>query len=308
MVIAARKCQDTGGHAPLRQMGVRWPMRPRLLPREGFFDGQRALPPADPADRKAPSASVRSTRNARQECAMDDTRFDRMTRRLEPAVSRRRLGVALSAFGLGASLGNAPQTEARKGRKKKPRCPPPEKPRCPDAAAPHWCASADACVPACPTGTAFNASACRCDCVVRRSCCQCTNGNANFCRTDIDDPTSCAGACSGGGIPFMPALRKADMTGSCTPSGRCEVTCAPTTCGTTDACKGGSGNCPGDLQCFQPLEGGPTRCGRPTQSGSCGCASHQQCADGHGIGAFCVQITGDACTCGGASAFCATQA
>lgn len=241
---------------------------------------------------------------------MDGQRFDRLTVRIDRSVSRRRLSSALGALGVAAGVGGVLDAEAKKGKKKPkcPRCPKVADPRCPNAAAPHWCASAGACVPACPTGTTFNASACRCDCVVLRSCCQCTGGSADFCRTDIDNPNACAATCGGGGVAFTPALRSADMTGSCTPFGRCEVTCQPTSCGTIDACKGGSGNCPGDLQCFQPLGGGPTRCGRPTLQGSCGCANHQQCADDHGIGSFCVQITGGECTCGQASTFCATQA
>lgn len=234
------------------------------------------------------------------------TSFDRMAVRVERAVSRRRLGPALGVLGLRASLGTSLPGAAKKKKKSKARCP---TARCPTAAAPHWCASAEVCVPACPTGSAFNADACRCDCVVRRSCCQCTNGSANFCRTDVDDPSSCAGLCGGGGIPFVPALASAGMTGSCTSGGRCEVTCQQSDCGVWDACKGEARNpCGGDLKCFQPLGGGPTRCGRPTLTGSCGCEGHQQCADGHGIGSFCVQITGGDCTCGGASTFCATQA
>ena len=39
------------------------------------------------------------------------------------------------------------------------------------------------------------------------------------------------------------------------------------------------------------------RCGHSTVTGSCGCTSHQQCADTHGVGAFCVAIEGGLCTC-----------
>jgi hypothetical protein len=56
------------------------------------------------------------------------------------------------------------------------------------------------------------------------------------------------------------------------------------------------------------LGGGPTRRGLAALTGSCGRANHQPCADDHGIGAFCVQITGGECTCGGADTFRATKA
>jgi hypothetical protein len=241
---------------------------------------------------------------------VDGERFDLLTVRISPAVSRRRLGASLGLLGLGASLGSSLETQAKKRKKpkKKPlRCPPGTDPRCPRAAAPHWCASAAACVPACPTGTRYDDAACSCECVVRRSCCQCTGGSSPFCRTDIDEGNQCALQCSGGNS-FFAAQKSLGMTGSCDTSGRCAVTCAPPSWGTTDACKGSPGGCQGDLKSFQPLGGGPTRCGRPTLTGSCGCASHQQCADAHGIGAFCVQITGGACVCNGADTFCATQA
>ena len=237
---------------------------------------------------------------------MDGHRFDHLTLQLTSLLSRRRVGQALAVAGLGASQGDVLEADAKKRKKKPGRS---NGPRCPQAAAPHWCASAETCAPACPTGTRFNETACRCDCVVQRSCCQCTNGSANFCRNDIDDPISCAALCGGGGVPFMPAIASVGMTGSCTPSDRCEVTCQQSGCGDWDACKGETRNpCGADLECFQPLGGGPTRCGRPTLTGSCGCVSHQQCADSHGIGSFCVQITGGECSCGGASTFCATQA
>lgn len=181
---------------------------------------------------------------------------------------------------------------------------------CPRAA-PHWCATAITCVPPCPVGMKYDLNTCSCECAVRRSCCQCTGGANPFCSTTIDDVNACVSECSSrnpGGTPFVASLASAGTTGVCGPVGRCELTCAPVS-GGVDACQtAGGAFCPGDLQRFQPLGGGPTRCGRPTDTASCGCTSHQQCADNHGIGAFCVSITGNRCQCGTENTFCATQA
>jgi hypothetical protein len=261
---------------------------------------------------------------------MDSNRFDAFARTLSAGRSRRGVtrlvgGLALAGpAALLALLGSDAKRKKRKKKKKKTRVTGCSSDRqctggrvcragsceCP-LAAPHWCGSANACVPACPTGMVFDPAFCGCDCAVRRSCCQCTGGNSPFCTTEIDNPIFCAAECSQrnpGGTPFIPALASADMTGTCNASGRCDVTCAPVSF-TTDACQQSGGRCQGDLQPFQPLGGGPPRCGRSTNPiPSCGCTSHQQCADNHGAGAFCVQITGNQCNCGGASTFCATQA
>ena len=79
-------------------------------------------------------------------------------------------------------------------------------------------------------------------------------------------------------------------------------------CGVADACKVDKGTCGNGGKCFQPLGGGPTRCGQSTGevgAPSCGCTSHQQCVTNHGAGAFCVTFTPGGCTCGGATTFCA---
>lgn len=55
---------------------------------------------------------------------MDGHRFDRMTRQLGHALSRRRFGAVLAALGLGANLGLTAGTAAKKKKKKKPKpCP-----------------------------------------------------------------------------------------------------------------------------------------------------------------------------------------
>lgn len=177
---------------------------------------------------------------------------------------------------------------------------------CP-VAAPHWCAGAETCVPACPTGANFVPDSCECRCAERQSCCQCMGGSAPFCDTTINDPTSCASLChlnNPGGAPFY---ADGTMTGRCGDGGQCLVTCAPVS-GGRDACQSTQRSCLGDLLAFQPLGGGPTRCGRRPATPTCGCTSHQECADTHGVGAFCASITGPLCTCDDATSFCATQA
>lgn len=258
---------------------------------------------------------------------MDDIRFDALARSLILGSSRRhltRLAGGLTLAGVPMLAGEPPVAAKRKKKKKKPHpptggcssgCPGGQVCRagaceCPQAA-PHWCASANTCVPACPTGMVFDQGSCGCECAVKRSCCECRGGASPFCTTDINDPNQCAAACGQGGLPFFAAWTAAGQTGVCGASNRCDLTCSPVTRREEfDACKGGGDcQCRGDLKCFQPLGGGPLRCGRSTNPApSCGCTSHQQCADNHGIGAFCVQITGNQCSCGGASTFCATQA
>jgi hypothetical protein len=271
---------------------------------------------------------------------MDDAHFDALARALTEGRSRRGLTHLIGGLVLVGSQASFAQAAAKKRKKKKVTPPGGCQRNCagkdcgPDGcggscgecnggrscrggmcecphAAPHWCPSADACVPVCPTGMKFDPATCSCNCALARSCCECRGGSSPFCRNDISDPIQCANLCTGGGVPFLAAIASTGQTGVCGASNRCDVTCAPVSRREEfDACKGGPDcQCPGDLKCFQPLGGGPLRCGRSTDpTPSCGCTSHQQCADNHGIGAFCVQITGNRCTCGEASTFCATQA
>lgn len=183
---------------------------------------------------------------------------------------------------------------------------------CGQAAAPHWCAAASACVPACPTGMVFDPALCTCDCI-ERSCCQCTGGSNPFCDYGYASFQRCSIDCSlvnpGGTSNFSAGVVDGrPRTVTCSAAGRCDnVTCFATDfCSGADACKGGTVQCSGGRSCFQPLGGGPTRCGKPTVTTSCGCTSHQQCANAHGAGAFCAQITGSACSCQGATSFCVT--
>jgi hypothetical protein len=183
---------------------------------------------------------------------------------------------------------------------------------CPQAAAPHWCASANACVPACRTGLIFDPARCTCECI-ERSCCQCTGGNNPFCSYSTSTLGQCTVNCQtinpGGTSRFTSGIDAGSARTVTCRGGLCEITCSQADrCRGEDACKGEDVNCgPGGGHCFQPLGGGPTRCGIPTATSSCGCASHQQCANAHGAGAFCVEITGPDCRCGGSATFCAIQ-
>jgi hypothetical protein len=79
---------------------------------------------------------------------------------------------------------------------------------------------------------------------------------------------------------------------------RREITCAPAS-SYVDICQQDGGRQQGDLLSFQPLGGDRSAVAGQRRPGSCGCTSHQQCADSYGAGAFCVAITGSCGTCGG---------
>lgn len=271
---------------------------------------------------------------------MDANAFDALLRSFARALPRRRGLRLVAGVGLAGLLGldlqsSSAKKKRRKKRKKKgkkqtggsqppppsllpppspPSPPPPPSPRCPQPANPHFCPSANSCVPACPSGQVFDEASCTCGCVPR-TCCSCRGGSAPFCSHSFPDYVSCETSCEQinpghTGSSFFEAFHAGNTyTATCTagPMGPgCAHTCQSHDCAGNDACQGAEGSCPGGGQCFQPLGGGPTRCGKPTATSSCGCTSHQQCADNHGAGSFCVSITGGACTCGGATAFCAT--
>ncbi len=259
---------------------------------------------------------------------MDGSRFDTLTRALTTARSRRGLGQLLGALAVGSALGqmSLPDAEARRRKKKKrkkankggqsspppnppaPPAPPVPPPSCPQAAAPHWCASARSCVPACPEGKVFDSATCTCVCLAQ-PCCQCVGGNNPFCSATSPSREACADEC---------VRRNPNHIGTLYPEGSgasyacfgpeiCVASCTPDACNGADACQGGANPCHGAGACFQPLGGGPTRCGISAGPASCGCTNHQQCANAHGIGAFCAAITGPSCGCpaGAGSSFCA---
>jgi hypothetical protein len=87
---------------------------------------------------------------------------------------------------------------------------------------------------------------------------------------------------------------------------RCLPVCGSSEiCGVADHCKGNFATC-GYGRCFQPLGGGPTRCGN-SFTGFCGCGSDQECQALHGAGTFCVTFDPQlGCNCGpGVTTFCA---
>jgi hypothetical protein len=250
---------------------------------------------------------------------MDPTMFDTLVRFLSRTPSRRAaarhlVGSFLAAWlGQGASPAPIAAKKGGKGKKRKKQrdrqplpAPPPS--LCPQPANPHWCAGPNICVPACPSGTVFDPLTCMCPCR-RQMCCLCSGGSNPFCSHAYATNDACAAACAGqnpdGGALFFGG---SGMTVACAP-GHCAFTCQPDSCAGVDACLGSPGNCFRGGQCYQPLGGGPTRCGVPTPTGSCGCTSHQQCADAHGPGAFCVTFDPEYgfCTCGegGPTTFCA---
>ena len=122
--------------------------------------------------------------------------------------------------------------------------------------------------------------------------------------------------CMDTGSLCLDTFQTCDFTSECPPGtlchpcgvgGRCPpVSVCLGSCDGADACLGGFGACPGGGQCWQPLAGGPTRCGTIAPA-SCGCTSDTQCEDAnHAVGAFCATfVPGGACTCGDArTTFC----
>ena len=66
--------------------------------------------------------------------------------------------------------------------------------RCPQAAAPHWWASANTWVPACPTGRVFDATSSTCQ-WAGRPCCACRGGSKPFCSYAYATSDDCFDAC-----------------------------------------------------------------------------------------------------------------
>jgi hypothetical protein len=275
---------------------------------------------------------------------MDGSRFDALSRALVTAHSRRGLTRLLSRLVIGgplAILGLTETTAKRKKHKKKkrdgatapppaspPSPPPPESPPSPPP-------------PCVPTSRAATCTGAPCGSVRTNNCgrtvsCDCTRGfnclpNGTCARACSLD-TQCDGCsgdvvCSrvnteglqhcvviGGGlcVTFQPC----NDTSECSRGTQCQLctdvlrVCVPVSactgdCAGADACLGGTGTCPGGGRCWQPLGGGPTRCG-VIAPGSCGCTSDLQCEQEHGTGAFCVTFEpGGDCTCGTAqTTFC----
>jgi hypothetical protein len=147
------------------------------------------------------------------------------------------------------------------------------------------------------------------------TCQDCISGHE--CGSDANGECDCRGD-RGESCVTQTARAKVPTCDDCPPNWGCAggggqelVSCYPPCgsseiCGVADACKVDKGTCGRGGKCFQPHGGGPTRCGAPTVTGSCGCTSDQECVANHGSGAFCVEITGGLCTGCAAGTFCAT--
>jgi hypothetical protein len=269
---------------------------------------------------------------------MDGSRFDAFSRSLVTSPSRRGALRLLAGSALSGLLTWDPQSADAKKKPKVTLChqgqtisvskkakkkhlkhgdtlgacapAPPPGPRCPQPAAPHFCASANTCVPACPSGAIFDAASCTCVCTAPSACCQCANG-ACFQGPEVATDEACSDKCrsvESSNQNWESAQGETyERTVVCSAAGRCTETCRAVTCGTANACTA-SAACVGGGQCFQPDGGGPSRCGEVGPS-SCGYTSHQQCADAFGQGAFLVRFTPNArCHCGAGSpltTFCA---
>ena len=258
---------------------------------------------------------------------MDGPQFDRLTQRLSGAFSRRRFGALLTVLGVGAGL-RAPNAEAAKKKKKKKKkkrtggtgtptstTTLPPGPSCTDGikngketdidcGGPDCspCASGRTCtrVLDCTSGHC-SAGICRI-CSEERHCASDINGSclcdpgSGTCISQRSIEVGNCNACPEGWV-CRPGF---DLTFFCSP-----VCASSDSCGTGDFCKGefqGCGQAGG--VCFQPLGGGPSRCSTSISS-TCGCTSDQDCSSRFGASAFCATFSGNICTCGASTTFCA---
>jgi len=272
---------------------------------------------------------------------MDPTSFDRLSRTFAAALSRRRLAGLLRGLPFAVLLPVLAEeaTEAKKKKKKKkgkpatpvspssppgspssppgspPVSPPPPPNPCPQAAAPRFCASANAgagvCLPACAAGKVFDAASCTCVCAQEETCCSCvrTSDSNILCFRGVADRGACNSECAADGGSDVKFAGGPGLSARCaSDSNACEETCVTdTVCGTANECDGITSCAGGGGNCTQPLGGGPTRCATGVSVVGCGCTSHQYCVDRNGPGAFCVDASrcGDISCPGGATTFCA---
>jgi hypothetical protein len=148
-----------------------------------------------------------------------------------------------------------------------------------------------ACLPSCGVGKARRPN---CSCCIQHAFPD--RGNYEDCCSRSSTNGLCAGSAPGNDCDSHLDC----MSGHCADR-HCSCLAGQDSCqNDTTTCLGGDG------YCYQPVEGGPTRCGK--SAASCGCTNDQQCAINFGAGSFCVQITGPDCTCGagGPTTFCAT--
>jgi hypothetical protein len=212
---------------------------------------------------------------------MDGAAFDRLTRSFRVRPSRRGLLAGLSG-GLTALLpllrdpaSPARSKKRKKGKRKKKEI------SCAGKTDGTRCGSGKEC-----SGG---------KCARRPSCTPIHEEPPNFVECD----KCCAGVCISG----SPDCGLGGIGDRCHSNDDCFASdcigfvCTPRFCPAGfDACKSPAGCGSFGGQCFQPIGGGPTRCGE--SAGTCGCTSHQQCVTNHGQGAFCVRITGGRCDCG----------
>ena len=216
---------------------------------------------------------------------MDASGFDRLTRALTIAPSRRGIVHALAGTALGGLLvlvaGH--DTSAKQCKKTCGRCK-----RCNR--------KTGECKPR--TGPCGTCRRCKKGkCVVENNGVSC--GTDKICRNGVCC-TPCGDACCRKGELCADAASSACRIGR----GSCKVgddICSanqPIPCGPA----GGSIN--NSCACFTS-KSGATRCGDSTES-SCGqCTTDEECETGFGLGAFCINDTGAGCLCATGEGFCA---
>jgi hypothetical protein len=273
---------------------------------------------------------------------VDPTAFDHLSRTVAAGHSRRRLMGLLSGALAAVIPGRDPDAarrrqrhrhgahvEGKKGKRRKkkraatiplvsppPASPPPVPPPPPPTSciepAEHFCASDEVCVPECPSGKVYDEGSCSCVCAQQQTCCYCRCQNNTFsCFPGVLTEAACKATCGTfcGEDPSVVDISFAGGSGSDAAcnfgTDTCDVTCqADTVCGKVDLCMGNVTTCGQGGKCFQPLGGGPTRCGELVLEPRC--TTHADCAS-LGLGAFCAFITGIVCIGGpGSTTYCAS--
>lgn len=197
---------------------------------------------------------------------MDERRFDRITLALGRGLSRRRVGILLTALGLGAGVDPAVETDAKKKKKKPKPCP--------------FCRlkKRGKCTGKKPDDT---------PCGDGRSC---LNG-ACVC---LPAERACSEFCCAEGLVCDTSRNQCANPGAC--AAVTQLACV----GTEVTCNG-SASC----SCLRDVNGA-THCGTFSEAGAgCNvCQNNQDCVTLTGVaGAFCVESGSDAC-CSTGQKFC----
>jgi hypothetical protein len=227
---------------------------------------------------------------------MDPTAFDRFSRAIASAGSRRRLLEALSGLSLALALPHVAAPPSLAGPKKKSKKKSGKKKSGKKSPISQ---QSPTCALGCTPEKRLDTTTCTCVCPAVHTCCTCVirtgpNETQSTCLGDaVDSHVACLARCVSllgpddelesaffGGGPGSSVTCGAGFEEPC--SFECR---GANICGTRDLCAGEQERCAPDGFCFRPLGGGPSRCG---SIGTGNCVSDAECrAALNDPGAFC---------------------